>query len=103
MPNEELLEFIHRRFPTKDRWLDGNCYWFAQILNHWFSLKDPYVTRYLVYDVVCGHFYLYCRGWYYDWNGAHEILPEGSYDVRWDKFEGYDDIQYDRIRKDCLL
>lgn len=103
MPNEELLEFIHRRFPTEDRWLNGNCYWFAQILNHWFSLKDRYATRYLVYDVVYGHFYLYCRGWYYDWNGAHETLPEGSYDIHWDKFEEYDDIQYDRIRKECLL
>ena len=103
MPNERILNFIKRRFPNEDNWLTGNCYWFAQILYHYITLIDPWQRKYFVYDVVYGHFYLYCDGWYYDWNGAHETLPEGSYDVRWDKFEEYDDLQYDRIVEDCLL
>lgn len=103
MPNEELLNFIRRRFPNEELWATSNCYWFAQLLNHWCSLKDRYAIRYLVYDVVYEHFYLYYNGWYYDWYGAHESVPNGGYDVRWSNFEQYDDLQYDRVIEDYIL
>lgn len=103
MPNEELLEFIHRRFPTEDRWLNGNCYWFAQILNHWFEVNYPNKIHYLVYDVIYGHFYLYADGYYYDWRSRYSTLPEDTFPVKWNDFKEYDAAQYERVRKDCIL
>jgi len=34
----EIVEFLHRRFPTDSNWLTGNCYWMACILATRFEL-----------------------------------------------------------------
>lgn len=89
---EKITEFIKRRFPQNCRWMDGNCYFFAVILQAAFG-GDIY------YDVIYGHFFLQCEGNLYDWTGKAQncgIL------VKWDDFEQYDKLQKEIIIRDCI-
>ena len=91
----EILEFIHRRFPSDSNWINGNCYYFAIIL------KDRFPEGRIYYDVVYGHFIVKISDYYYDWTGILENLDE-KYLVPWDEFENYDSLQYERVIRDCL-
>lgn len=92
--NNEILEFIKRRFPTDCKWLDGNCYYFAQILLSRFPEGNIY------YDVINGHFVFLYESKFYDWTG--QCKPDG-YLVEWDSFDKYDMAQKERIVKDCVM
>lgn len=96
--NPEILEFIQRRFPNDSDWLNGNCYFFAKILESAFMGT-------IVYDAIAGHFLFTQDGEiYYDWAGAHQYEKEYS-----DKFEVWkfymrkDPSHYARVMRDCTL
>lgn len=91
---DEVLEFIHRRFPIDSHFLDGNCFYFSQLL----LLRFP--TGSVWYDVILGHFIFLYNGKYYDWTG--EVHPDG-YLVEWDKFDEYDSLLKQRIIRDCIM
>jgi hypothetical protein len=90
----EILEFINRRFKTDCNWLNGNCYYFALILN------DRFPGGTIYYDVIYGHFIYQYKGKYYDWSG--EMNPNG-YLVDWSKFDEYDSLQKKHIVEGCLM
>lgn len=90
---EKIMEFIHRRFPRDCNWTNGNCYFFAVILQAAFG-GDIY------YDVISGHFLLQCEGSLYDYTGK---VDRCDILVRWDDFDKYDKLQKDRIIKYCIL
>ena len=92
--DDEVVEFIDRRFPSAATWREGNCYYLALILS------DRFPDGEIVYDVIDGHFMFRRGGKYYDHSGV--VYPDG-YIVAWDKFNAYDDIQKKRIIRDCLL
>ena len=85
----EVLEFIHRRFPTDCNWISGNCFHFAVILH------SVYKNSTIYYDVINGHFVTLIDGKYYDWTGIVDL-------VEWDNFEEYDSLQYKVIKRDCI-
>lgn len=89
----EVLEFIHRRFPVDCNWLTGNCYHFSVIL------KDRFPHGSIYYDVINGHFVFKYEDYYYDWSG--EVSPKG-YLVEWDMFDDYDSNQKRIIIRDCI-
>lgn len=91
---DEVLEFIHRRFPIDSHFLDGNCYYFAQ------CLLLRFVDGEVLYDVIYGHFVFKYQDKYYDWSG--QIEPQG-YLVSWDKFDEYDSLQKQVIIRDCIM
>lgn len=98
---EEIIEFINRRFPHKDKWLDGNCYYFALILKEKFG-------GIICYDVIDGHFVLRIYDsfdkpyyHYYDYNGIVNTQGKHHY-VEWDTFYEYDLKQMLRIQRDCI-
>lgn len=91
----EVLEFIHRRFPMNSNWLDGNCYYFAIIL------KDRFPEAIIYYEVIYCHFVVKISGYYYDWSGLLENVDE-QHLVPWCAFEVYDAIQYKRVIQDCI-
>lgn len=93
--NEEILEFIFRRFPKDSNWLDGNCYFFAKILEAAFQ-------GVIYYDPIAGHFLFKQGDYYYDWAGAHQYPKEVE-----EKFENWryymykDPTHYSRVMRDC--
>ena len=93
--NDNILEFIHRRFKNDCNWLDGNCYYFAVIL------KDRFPDGKIFYDVVLGHFVFAYDGHMYDWNGLVNL--DKRYLIEWDKFDEYDSLQKQVIIRDCIL
>lgn len=91
---DEVLEFIHRRFPIGSHFLDGNCYYFSVIL------KARFRSSKMMYDVISGHFVTLINGKFYDWSG--EVKPDG-YLVEWDKYDEYDKLQKQVIVRDCVM
>lgn len=91
---DNVLEFIHRRFKDDCNWTEGNCYYFALIL------KDRFPKGRIYYDVIDGHFIFYYNGIYYDWNG---IVKSYGFVVDWDKFDEYDSLLKNRIIRDCIM
>lgn len=96
--NPEILEFIQRRFPNDSNWLDGNCYFFAKILESAFF-------GYIVYDPIDGHFLFTQYGSeaiYYDWAGAHKY--DADYSAKFEDWKSYkfkDPTHYVRVMRDC--
>lgn len=91
----KILDFIHRRFPVDCNWLNGNCYYFAQILKSRFPEGEIY------YDVIWGHFIFKYENQYYDWTGLSTMVETP---IKWDTFKKeYDANQYAAIIKDCVL
>jgi len=93
---DEVLEFINRRFKKDCNWLDGNCYYFAVIL------KDRFPDGKIIYDVIYGHFFFEYNGKCYDYSGEI-VCPGGAYGVYWDEMDKYDRLQKDRIIRDCIM
>ena len=102
----EILEFIHRRFPHDCNWLNGNCLWFAFILQKRFPNLEIY------YLPIQGHFVTglniindalqnsNIKTVYFDWTG--EIEPKEEV---WSlsKIKEEDDLLYSHLIRDCLL
>lgn len=93
--NNEVLEFIKRRFKNDCNWTDGNCYYFTLIL------KDRFPEGMIFYDVREGHFVFEYHEKYYDWNGI--IKCKADYLVPWHLFDKYDSIQKEVIVRDCIM
>ena len=92
----EIVDFIRRRFPENSNWLDGNCYYFAIIL------KDRFPQGTILYDVIDGHFVILIDNKIYDWQGIVSKDRNHRY-VIWDQFDEYDELQKERIIRDCIL
>lgn len=84
-----VLQFI-KRF-TDNKWVTGNCYYFAIILKERFN-------GIIYYDVINSHFITLIDNIYYDFNGI--IIPDKP--IKWDSFKEYDYIQYNRIIKEII-
>ena len=90
---DEVLEFIHRRFETDCKWTDGNCYYFALILKNRFGGEIYYIP-------IEGHFVCKIGERYYDFEGRYTKIagkPQtletiAKNDINW----------YNRIWKDCI-
>lgn len=93
MANNEILSFINRRFPENNgNWTNGNCYWFAHILNGRFPEGEIW------YEPVVGHFIFKYGDHFYDWTG--EYLEDTSRAVPFN--EEYDSSWYKRLIRDCV-
>lgn len=92
---EEILEFINRRFKKDCNWLDGNCYYFAKIL----QIRFPKLE--VVYFPIEGHFMTWDKeaGLFYDAAGAHEASGP-FYLIEWIK--KYEPFLYERLVRDCI-
>ena len=89
----EVVEFIRRRFKSDSNWLDGNCYYFAVILCERFTIFNIY------YAPVAGHFVAGYNGEFYDWRGKYdEEIPVLLSDI-----EKEDPAWYRIIVRDCVM
>lgn len=92
---EFIIDFINRRFKKDCNWLDGNCYYFAKILQTRFPKLE------IVYFPIEGHFMAWDReeNLFYDAAGAHEA-EELFYE--WERLEYEEPFLYGRIVCDCI-
>ena len=93
--NNEVLEFIKRRFKNDCNWISGNCYYFAIIL------KERFPNAIIIYDVIDGHFITNIDNHYYDWTGEIKLNSNNTY-IEWDKMDKYDLNVKQRIIRDCI-
>ena len=93
---DDVLEFINRRFKKDCNWLDGNCYYFVVIL------KDRFPYGRIWYDMVCGHFFFEYNDKYYDFTGITDPRSVAN-GIPWDEMEQYDSSWKQRIVRDCVL
>lgn len=91
---EEILDFIHRRFPKNCNWTNGNCYWFAWILNQRFPLSE------IVYDSLTGHFLCKICKQYYDYNGKIDVKEKAM--PLW-LIQLKDYLWYEHLMRDCMM
>ena len=89
----EITEFINRRFKNEDKWMCGNCYWFAKIL----TLRFPFLKIY--YEPIVGHFFAGTPSQYYDWTGLAEPY---SRPILLEEIEKTDPLLYERLLRDCI-
>lgn len=91
--NNQIINFIHQRFPNDNAWTSGNCFYFATILKARFPEGEIY------YDVIPGHFIFKYQGQFYDWTGEIKCpyIP-----ILWENFKAYDEAQYKRIIENCI-
>ena len=91
---QEILDFIKRRFPVDCNWCSGNCYWFAVIL----TKRFPYLSIY--YEPILGHFVAGANNKYYDCTGECRFEDEP---ILFSTLKDSDPLWYERLVKDCIL
>lgn len=92
---DEVIEFIKRRFPYDNNWLNGNCYYFALILH------DRFPSSEIWYDCVVGHFIIKYNNIFYDWHGIYTPLDFNNL-VKWTEYKSIDSAHYARIIRDVI-
>lgn len=94
---KQVLDFIKRRFPQDCNWLDGNCFFFAQILASRFPGD-------VVYDPIDGHFLFYGNDEnFYDWTGRRSYTEEQKSEfILWHNYSTKDCLHYAHIWRDCI-
>ena len=95
MKKERVEKFIFERFPEEDKWLTGNCYYFAAIL----CKRFPGLVIY--YLPIRGHFVAGDGKDYYDWTGKVDV--NGDDPVIFSHLRQDDKPLYERLRRDCIL
>lgn len=93
----QILEFIKRRFSNDCNWINGNCYFFAQILASRFQGD-------IIYDPIDGHFLFFAYDEeLYDWTGRREYSNERKRKmIFWKDYNQKDTLNYSHIWRDCI-
>lgn len=95
---KEILDFISRRWEGYCNWLDGNCLWFAYILQKRFPQLQIY------YLPIEGHFVCGIlqenKMLFFDWRGKIIVEEEP---ILFESIKKEDINYYNRLIKDCLL
>lgn len=93
---DEVLEFIHKRFPDNNgNWLRGNCFYFSLIL----AFRFPKGT--IWYEPILGHFLFNYKNTFYDWTGVY--LGDISKAAPFEEISITDSSYFKRIVRDCIL
>ena len=90
----EVLEFINRRFKKDENWCDGNCYWFSLIL----CARFPNFRIY--YAPIIGHFVAGDGDKFYDWIGEYTVDEKL---VLFDDIKKEDTLWYEHLVRDCVM
>lgn len=96
MKMDDIVSFAHGRF-ADNRWLDGNCYYFATILKARFS------NLRIVYLPIPGHFMAIDPETHllYDWASVRRESDVGPF-YYWDELESEEPGLFKRITQDCI-
>lgn len=90
----EVLEFIKRRFTNNCNWLNGNCFYFAAILTMRFPEGEIY------YLPIEGHFVTKIEDVYYDWTGIVSLKEKP---ISFMQLRKEDPLLYSHLIRDCVM
>ena len=90
---EQIVDFIKRRFPVDNNWTTGNCYWFAEVLC--WRVDDLSIY----YAPIEGHFVAGDGLSFYDYTGKYK--PEEQL-IEFCRIKYLDPLWYERIIRDCI-
>ena len=90
----EVENFIKRRFPQDCNWLNGNCFYFALILQERFGGE-------IYYDPIEGHFFCKIKNKFYDWRGSHKSINIKDL-ILWKNYKQIDSLHWERIWRDVV-
>lgn len=98
--SNQVLDFINsfkEKHPLEieDVFSNGYCYWFAKILDERFMPKSQ-----IYYLPIRNHFITKIEDKFYDITG--EIIPDEE-PYEWTTYKIFDCLEYERIRRDCIL
>lgn len=91
----QIVEFIHRRFPDYN-WLSENSYYFAIIL------REAFPGGKIFYNPTEKHFLYMLNGQLYDWSGVRDDYPIDTWFIDWDERSNIDIASYRRIVRDHI-
>ena len=94
--NDEVLDFIQRRFPIDNNWCTGNCYWFAAMLHMRFPQYPIWIFP------IENHFMVGDGKTFYDWHGIRLREDCEETPILWDKVEQFDNLYFQHIVRDCI-
>lgn len=92
--NSVSIEQFIALFNADEKYMNGLCYWFAYILKGRFPEGDVW------YEPIMNHFYFVIDDAAFDVRGQVE-LPGTA--IRWDEYENFDPLHYQRVVKYCIL
>jgi hypothetical protein len=92
---EEVLYFISQFAPARDLFLNGMCYWFAQILHQRFP-----VNSIIMYDEIINHFACKIETGIYDASG--EVSTKYNWKPLYETDAYKDESEWNRIIRDCI-
>lgn len=94
----QILDFIHQfqKPDTIDVFMNGMCYWFAEIL------KTRFPGGSILYNDIENHFSYYYDGIRYDIEGAHAIIADTKGEAIWDRFKMLDELHTCRLYRYCI-
>ena len=81
--DQDVEAFIHRRFPNKEKWTQGNCFYFAKIL------ETRFPGGKILYEPLAGHFLYKYNNEFYDWTGKYTGDTSRVYDIEIEKGSGF--------------
>lgn len=89
----EVLDFINRRFKNDCNWTCGNCLWFAIILHKRFPHSQIY------YLPIEGHFIIKYNDNFYDFNGLVNLKENP---LLFNDIKKSDKLWYSHLIRDCF-
>lgn len=92
---QAILEFITRRFEKDCNWTNGNCLWFALIL----QMRFPFLK--ICYLPITGHFVVQDNNnLLYDWKG---LVNTDEIPIELNQLKQTDSLWYSHLMRDCYL
>lgn len=97
---KSILGFIQHFRDAESTFLNGCCYWFANILYQRFQGDGA-----VYYDPVVNHFAWRYEDVYYDASGICDVHIEGEHDpwIPWTYYCVKNPYEARRISRDCIL
>lgn len=99
----DLLQFIknfkeNNPDAIEDCFMNGNCYWFAQILK---TVTEN--NGLIMYDPILNHFYFYYikTNKFYDIRG--EVHPDPGDIISWETYRYVEPLDAGRVFNNCIL
>lgn len=94
---DEIVQWMHNRQFYDNKWMNGNCYYFAVLL------QTAWPGGKIVHDPIIGHFMYLYKNCLYDYRGYVGLAKEYKRPLDdWEKYKEVDELHWAHIMRDCV-